>query len=78
MGLNLANNNTALQLGTIGNTTITGSNITSNTGDITITSKNTTTINASKDTYNESTKTKAWSESLTLASTTAGGAQIDL
>ena len=76
-GLNLANNNTALQLGTIGNTTVTGSNITSTTGDITITAKNTTTLNASKDTYNESTKTKAWSESLTLASTTAGGSEID-
>lgn len=46
-------------------------------GDINITSKGNTIIKASKDTYNNSTKSNSWSESLTLTSTTAGGRELD-
>ena len=76
-GLNLLNNDVDLLARTAGNTTITGSNIVSTSGDIDITSKNNTIINASKDNYNSSTKSKSWSESITLASSTAGAKQLD-
>lgn len=46
-------------------------------GDISITSRNNTNLNASKDTYNSSTRSNSWSESITLASTTAGGKELD-
>jgi filamentous hemagglutinin len=76
-GLDLLNNDSDLLAGTVGNTTITGSNIASTSGDIDITSKNNTIINASKDTYNSSTKSSSWSESITLASSTVGAKQLD-
>ena len=41
--------------------------------DIDITSKNNTVINASKDTYNSSTTTKAWESNITLGSTAGSG-----
>ncbi len=65
--------------GADGNTTVTGSSLISQTGDINITSKGNTVINASKDTYNSSTKTKSWTENLTLASSagSGSGAMID-
>ncbi len=53
-GMSLLDSNSDLIAGTVGNTTITGSNISSEAGDINIASKNNTTINASKDTYNSS------------------------
>jgi filamentous hemagglutinin len=57
-----------------GNTTITGSSLKSQVSDIEITSRNNTIINASKDTYSQGATTKAWNESITLATTNSGGA----
>ena len=57
----------------LGNTKILGSNLNSAEGDITITSKNNTTIQASKDTYKDSTTSKTWNESLTLSSSAGSG-----
>ncbi len=76
-GVNLLDSNSDLIAGTVGNTTITGASISSSEGDINITSKNNTVINASKDTYNASTKSSSWSENITLGSTVAGGAALD-
>ncbi len=76
-GMSLLNSNSDLIAGTVGNTTITGSNISSESGDINIASKNNTVINASKDTYNSSTKSNSWSENITLGSTVAGGTALD-
>jgi hypothetical protein len=42
-----------------------------------ITSRNDTTINASKDTFTQGTTSKSWNESITLASTTAGANALD-
>ncbi len=72
-GASLLATNTDLIAGTVGNTTITGSNISSEAGDINIASKNNTTINASKDTYNNSTTSKAWESNITLGSTAGSG-----
>ncbi|MBU6140885.1 MAG: hemagglutinin repeat-containing protein, partial [Proteobacteria bacterium] len=72
--LTISSGMSGLGLDNTGDTTITGSSLTSQTGDINITSRGDTVINASKDTYNSSTSTKSWSENLTLATTNAGGA----
>ena len=76
-GMNLLDTNTDLIIGTVGNTTITGSNISSNNGDINITSRNNTAINASKDTYNSNTTSKTWEENVTLGSSNMGATQLD-
>ena len=76
-GMNLLDSNSDLIAGTVGNATITGASISSNEGDINITSKNNTVINASKDTYSASTKSSSWSENITLGSTVAGGTALD-
>ena len=60
--------------GIAGNTVINGSNLKSQTGNIEITSKTNTTINASKNTHNQATTNKSWNESVTLASSAGSGA----
>lgn len=72
-GMSLSDSNTDLINGLVGNTNITGSNITSSDGNINITSKNNTVIQASKDTYNNSTTSKAWESNITLASSAGSG-----
>jgi len=73
-GLGLSDNDNDLLSGIVGNTKIEGSNISSSNGDINITSRNNTSITASKDTYSSSTKSEGWQSSVTLASSNTGGA----